>query len=164
MWILAVIEHVSQVPGLRRVGWRWRMIIPFIGDQKIDPLSLILLSDRWLRTDGNLGPGLKSKTPSYLVFFKTGFIWLECSNGPESMQNRLEIRFYTLAMLQDVFQLHLSSENHHFWFWVKVWWESISISWYRLYVSYTVYIVIPIANRRKLKNRHFWIVKMRYER
>ena len=64
---------------------------------------------------------------------KMCFWLLECPNGPENMRNRLEIRFYTLAMLQEFFQLHLSSENHHFWFWVKAWWESIGISWYRLY-------------------------------
>ena len=44
----------------------------------------------------------------------------ECSNGSENVRNRLGIQFYTLAMLQDFFQLDLSSENDHFDFFIKV--------------------------------------------
>ena len=44
----------------------------------------------------------------------------EWSDSPESVRNRLGIQFYTLAMLQDFFQLDLSSENDHFDFFIKV--------------------------------------------
>ena len=42
-----------------------------------------------------------------------------CSDGLECMRNRSEIQFYTLAVLQDFFQLHLNSENDHFDFFIK---------------------------------------------
>ena len=44
----------------------------------------------------------------------------EWSDGPECVRNRSEIQFYTLAVPQDFFQLHLSSENDHFDFFIEI--------------------------------------------
>ena len=45
---------------------------------------------------------------------------VEWSGGPECMRNRSEIQFYTLAVPQDFFQLHLSSDNDHFDFFIEI--------------------------------------------
>ena len=71
---------------------------------------------------------------------------LEYFNGPENMRNRLEIRFYTLAMAAGIFSTPFELGEPSF---VILDEGLVRILWYLYSVPYTVYIAFPIANSRK---------------